>query len=106
MPRLKISSLSRSRQPLMTFRHPYHRPPILSASVTLLAGAQLVEHSRWVVKWTGEKLDRWLLKILMPRAHCNSVRCWSLNEHRNEVSHLNVFADFAASFSSFSLFSF
>ena len=106
MPRLEISSFSKSRQPLMTFRHPCHRPPVLCASVTLLAGAQLVEHSRWVVKWTGERLDRWLLKTLMLRAHCNSVRCRPLNERRDEVSHLKVFADFAASFSSFSLFSF
>ena len=106
MPPLEISRFFRSRQPLMTFRHPCHRPSILSASVTLLAGALLVEHSRWVVKWMGERLDRWLLKTLMPREHCNAVKCWSLKERRGEVSHLNVFTDFAASFSSFSLFSF
>ena len=95
-----------SRQPLMMFRHPGHLLPTFDPWVTLLVGAQLVEHWRWVVRWTGEKLGRRLLKTLIPREHCNRVRCLPPNRRRADATHLNVFIDFAASFSSFSLFSF
>lgn len=90
----------------MMFRHPCHLLPIRGPWVTLLVGAQLVEHWPWVEMWTGKMLGRRLLKILILREHCNGVRCYSVNRSIAYTTYLNVFADFAASFSSFSLFSF
>lgn len=97
---------SRSPGPLMMFRHAWRHLPILGPWVTLLVGAQLVEHWRLVVRWTGERLGRRLLKTPILREHCNEVRCYSINRHGVDATYLNVFADLAASFSSFSLFSF
>lgn len=96
----------RSWEPLMMFRHPCRLLPIFGPWVTLLVGAQLVEHWRLVARWTGKRLGRRLLRTLILREHCNGVRCYSVNRRRADANYLNVFADFAASFSSFSLFSF
>lgn len=90
----------------MTFRPSCRLLPILGLSVTLLVGAQLVEHYWLVARWTGERLGRRLLKTPILREHCNEIRCYSMIKSRADATYLNVFADFAASFSSFSFFSF
>lgn len=90
----------------MMFRHPCRLPPILGPWGTSFVGAQLVEHWRSVARWTGERLGRRLLKTPILQEHCNEVKGYSVNSRRVEETYLNVFADFAASFSSFSLFSF
>lgn len=88
------------------FRQPCSLLPVLGPWVTLLVGAQLVEHWRLVARWTGERLGRRPLRTPILREHCNEVSYCLVNRRRADATCLNVFADFAASFSSFSLFSF
>lgn len=90
----------------MMFRHPCRPLRILGPWVTLLVDAQLVGHWLLVASWTGEKLGRRPLKTPILREHYNEVRSCAVNRRRADATYLNVFADFAASFSSFSLFSF
>ena len=96
----------KSIRPLMKFRPSCRLLPILGLLVTLLVGAQLVEHYWLVARWTGERLGRRLLKTPILREHYNGIRCCSTTRRRADATYLNVFADFAASFSSFSFFSF
>ncbi len=90
----------------MIFRHPCRPLPVLGPWVTLVVDAQLVEHWRLAARWTGGKPGPRLLKTPILREHCDEVRSYAVTRHRADATYLNVFADFAASFSSFSLFSF
>lgn len=70
----------------MTFRPSCRLLSILGLLVTLLVGAQLVEHYWLVAKWTGERLGRRLLKTPILQEHCNKIRCYSMIRLRADAT--------------------